>query len=122
MKIILKGQVCGGKNNFGINPKTGKHYPKKNFKRWRTDVINQLIDANQVFTKPKFTKPCSFYIEYTAADRRKRDITAILDALWHVFERVNIVKDDSLLEDCEGFKKFYDKENPGVKITLKHKE
>ena len=110
--IILTGQVRGGKNNMGVTKK-GKHYPKKLFKEWRDEAVMQVFLQKLV----RLTVPCSMDIVYTTGDKKKRDIPAILDAIFHVLERAGVVDDDSLIENVN-FKKFYDKENPNVRMTI----
>ena len=121
VKIKLKGQVRGGKNNMGIT-KTGRHYPNKKFAAWRDEMICQVNRQVELIKEFKqITGPCSIDITYTAGDKRRRDVPAILDALWHVFERSGVVKDDSLIGNVT-FRKSYDKENPNVEIYLSELE
>ena len=112
MVIVIHSQVRGGKNNMGIT-RTGRHYPNKKFKEWRDDAVLQVLTHK--FSM--ITEPCVAEIDYFAGDRRRRDVPAILDALFHVLERAGVVKDDCLIEDLI-FKKHYDKENPKVIIKL----
>jgi Holliday junction resolvase RusA-like endonuclease len=121
MVITIKGQVRGGKNNMLVL-RNGMHIPTKQFKKWRNDAVDQVID--QIYrhetTTGSFdmiTEPCMHEIEYFAGDRRRRDIPAILDAIYHVLERAGVVKDDCLLQDLN-FRQHYDKENPRVIIKL----
>ena len=117
MKIILKGQVRGGKNNMGITM-TGRHYPNKKFATWRDDALLQV--QAQIIGKelPIISVPCLVHIDYYAGDKRRRDVPAILDAIWHVLEKAQVVKDDCLLCNIV-FKTYYNKENPEVIIDFK---
>jgi Holliday junction resolvase RusA-like endonuclease len=110
--ITIKGQVRGGKNNMGIT-RTGRHYPKPKFKEWRDDAVSQVLThkINMI------TEPCTAEISYFAGDCRRRDVPAILDALFHVLERAGVVKDDCLIENVY-FEKHYDKEDPKAIIKL----
>jgi len=121
MKLIIQGQVRGGKNNM-IVCRNGMHIPSKTFKKWRDDAVTQIYhqiqNAKEIIRT--IDNPCRADIIYTAGDRRRRDMPAIIDAIWHALERAEVVRDDCLIEDvC--FKKLYDKENPNVRIILKEK-
>jgi Holliday junction resolvase RusA-like endonuclease len=120
--ITIKGQVRGGKNNMLVL-RNGMHIPSKKFKEWRDDALEQ-VGAHKIMVKnhyskknPMITVPCMHEIEYFAGDHRRRDIPAILDAVYHVLERAGVVKDDCLLKDLN-FRQHYDKENPRVIIKL----
>ena len=114
--IKILGQVHGGKNNMIIT-KSGKHIPTPTFEKWRNRAVYQV--QQQKFKK--ITKPCSASFHYIAGDKRKRDIPAILDAVFHVLERAGVVEDDCLIENLSEFKKSYDKENPQIIITIEVK-
>lgn len=98
LTFILKGQVMSGKNHMQIT-RTGRHYPTKRWAAWR-DLQVQLVlytyDAHKL-TRPLITTPCSAKIVFTHADKRRRDVPGMLDALCHVLERAGVVKDDSLI-------------------------
>ena len=111
-QIRFTGQIKGGKNNMLVL-RNGMHIPKKPFKDWRDNAVIE-VKAQKI---PLHDVPCSVDILYTAGDRRRRDVPAILDAIFHVLERAGVVKDDSLIENVN-FKKFYDKELPGVLMTI----
>ena len=95
IKFELKSDFKGvGKNNMGVT-KTGIHYPKPAFVAWRQSIIKQLPKSYPRITTADYL----WHFSYTPADKRRRDITAILDGLFHCFERANIVKDDSLIKN-----------------------
>ena len=113
--LRLKGQVRGGKNNMG-RTKTGKSYPKKLFADWRAEAIRQ-IRAQLPSGWTPIAVPVNVRIDYVAEDRRRRDFPAICDALWHALERAEFCVDDTLLWITES-SRSYDKNNPGVTITI----
>ena len=113
VRITLTGQVRGGKNNMGVT-KTGIHYPKPEWARWRDAMLTQV---QRQFSGDPIECECKAVIRYWAGDRKRRDIPAILDAIWHVLERSGIVKDDALIKSVE-FHGLYDKENPKAVIVL----
>ena len=116
MTILIKGQVSSGKNNMGVS-RSGFHYPKKNFKNWRDSAVAQTVSQRA----PHFTmfiEPLRLRVLYTPSDNRRRDVSAILDGLFHVLERSGIVRDDALIKDVEFHTNTVDKENPCVFMEL----
>lgn len=111
--ITIIGQVHGGKNSMKVT-RTGRHYPNRLFEQWRNHAVFQT--RLHYHGKP-ITEPVKATIHYTAQDRRRRDVPAILDALWHVLERAGVVADDCLIRDVD-FTTDYDKHKPSVKIVL----
>ena len=113
--LRLKGQVRGGKNNMG-RTKTGKSYPKKLFADWRAEAIRQ-IRAQLPSGWTPIAVPVNVRIDYVAEDRRRRDMPAVLDAIFHCMERAGVVKDDTLLWVTQS-SRSYDKAEPGVTISF----
>jgi len=115
VRIVIHGQVRGGKNNMIVTRK-GLHFPRPTFRRWRDDAVMQICSEYYTAT-PIFTKPVSARVYYVAGDKRKRDIPAVMDAIWHVLERALVVADDSLIRNVE-WRSAYDKAEPRVEIEL----
>lgn len=90
-----------GKNNFGITPK-GIHYPKKNFKIFRekfiTEIKKQLSNRTDFETIRNSVK---LTLWYKPNDRRTRDATAVLDAIFHILEYCNVLENDSLVKKID---------------------
>ena len=97
IEIIIRGQIRGGKNNMKLS-RFGHHYPDKKWAIWRDDVVNQIKKQLPVGFKT-FEKKCFAVITYCPGDNRRRDVPAILDAIWHCLERADVVRDDWLLAD-----------------------
>lgn len=99
MKILdltLKGQIRGGKNNYLVT-KQGRHIPNKRFTAWRDYAVIEIVNQLPSRWRPIERADLIWLFAYTPEDNRRRDITAILDALFHAFERAGVVKDDSLI-------------------------
>lgn len=112
--ITLRGQVRGGKNAMGVT-KSGRHYAKAPFKKWREEMVMQIkLQDSGVWL---IHEPTNIRIDYVAGDRKRRDQTGIFDALFHLLEYAQIVTDDSLLWVTQSTRS-YDKSNPGVTITF----
>ena len=117
VKITLTGQVRGGKNHVGIT-RTGIRYPMKNFRLWRDDAVRQIKEQTRGLKRPCITRLCTAYILYTPVDRRKRDLPAVMDGIWHVLERAGIVADDALITGCRWDTGEPSKAGAGVVIVL----
>lgn len=105
IELRFEGQVRGGKNHIGITKK-GHRFPLKTFANWVRSVRHDIEVQYRLhnFRFPQ-VKPMKVSILYVPGDRKRRDIPAILDAIFHVMEKAGVVKDDCLLEDIE-FKTF----------------
>ena len=122
MKLKISGQIYGGKNNINITKK-GKRYPNKEWQEWRDGKIwelkRQIIKMKDFET---FTEPMSIIVRYTAGDNRRRDTPAILDSIYHLLEKTNVVDDDALIGgfgcDVIFINLGFDKEKAGVELEL----
>jgi len=119
MHLRIQGQVRGGKNGMGVT-RTGRHYAKPLFRAWRDDATRQVQDQLPAGWKP-VTEPLNIRLDYYAGDKRRRDMPAVLDAVWHVLERAGLVADDTLLWAAESARHL-DKSQPRVEITLLQKK
>lgn len=117
LSFYISGQIHGGKNHIGIT-KTGKRYPKKEFVEFRNHALKDLAPYLQ--GEPPFEGPIRVYVGYCKSDRRRRDLPALIDGLWHVFERAAIVNDDSQFEELVWVRTLWDE--PGVRITFEEIE
>lgn len=114
-RIVLRGQVRGGKNAMGVT-KSGRHYAKPPFKKWREEMVAQ-IGWHNAFHGVTISEPTNIRIDYVAGDKKRRDQTGIFDALFHLLEYAQVVTDDSLLWVTQS-SRSYDKKAPGVVITF----
>lgn len=120
MIFEIIGQFKSGKNNMGINPRSGRHYPLPAWADWRNRVVNQLLlGRKELLLKPMpyFRVACAIQVHYYAGDHRRRDVPGMLDALCHCLERAGIIKDDSLVYDVR-WESFYDEKNPRCWINI----
>lgn len=98
MRIILKGQIRGGKNNMGVT-RTGVHYPKPEFVLWRARTMNQIMEQRPAGFKKIDNSNWHWDFVYTPTDKRRRDIPAILDAIFHCLERTGVIADDYFVQN-----------------------
>jgi Holliday junction resolvase RusA-like endonuclease len=116
LEIHLKSQVRGGKNNMKMT-RTGKHYPDPKFVEWRNRMFAQIKEQWPAVVTIK-DKSHKWYFEYTPEDNKRRDIPAILDAVFHVLERSFIVSDDSIIKNIEFTELPIDNLNSGILIQV----
>ena len=105
----------GGKNNIIIT-RTGHRFPKPSWAKWRDDAVRQVKQHIPRGFTP-FSSPVNVRLDYFAGDKRRRDMPAIVDAIFHVLEKAGVVTDDWHLwvtESSSGFNKQY----PGAVITF----
>ena len=114
-RFIITGQIMGGKNNI-IVTRTGHRYPKPSWARWRDDAVRQVKQFIPRGFTP-FNTPVNVRLEYFAGDKRRRDMPAIVDAIFHVLEKAGVVTDDWHLWVSES-SRGYDKGNPRAEITF----
>ncbi len=130
INLHLEGQCTSGKNAV-IVTRTGHRFPCKRFIDWRADAIAQIhpqLEAQRASLERKgvifpIAFPVSVQIEYWAQDNRRRDAPGIIDALWHLIEKIGIVTDDVLLGGVKQSLQFHncgvDKTQVGVTIVIK---
>src|SRR4030042_571573 len=122
MKLKISGQIPSGKNAVIIT-RTGLRFPAKRFVEWRKKAIEEVLPQLSNITEVlPIDHTCNVTIEYRSADMRRRDVPGMIDALWHLLEKVGVVTDDKHLGGHMGtviFKNFgKDKDNAGVIITI----
>lgn len=115
MKFILSGQVPSGKNAMQVT-RTGRHYPLKRFTDWR-DKAEVQIRAQVGYPNAQETA-CKAVFAYFPGDLRRRDVPGMIDALFHLFERMEIVKDDALIKDVTWITFQMDRKSPRVIVEL----
>jgi len=94
-------KVAGvGKNNYGVT-RTGIHYPKKNFVIFKNKVLNQILKVKYENKIETINQECKLTLYYYPSDRRKRDATSILDAIFNILETARIIQDDSFIKEIE---------------------
>jgi len=113
--LTLLGQMQSGKNRVLIT-RTGHRYPPKRFAIWRDDIIRQM---KAQWMAEQIIEPCFIGINYFPGDLRRRDAPGIQDALFHCFERSNIVADDVLFGEVNFKTMPLDRQNPRVDLEIR---
>jgi len=119
MKVIydITGQVAAGKNNIQTT-KSGHRYPNPSFERWAKSAYQQIhLQQRQ---RPRFALTINLHIliDYWPGDRRTRDIPAIVDAVFHVLEKMDVVENDRQFKRCDFREHDMTKTDPRVRMTL----
>lgn len=122
-ELNISGQCPSGKNAV-IVTRAGHRFPSARFVAWRQLAINEVLPQIKLIdVKFPITNPVHVAIEYTPKDRIRRDAPGIIDALWHLIEKVGVVSDDTFLAGHEHtltfINKGVDKKNAGVKIGIR---
>ena len=94
-RLLLIGQIVSGKNRVRIR-RDGHHYPENRFLNWRSQAFCQILDQGQ-WGKPTITVPVMLTCDYWPGDHRTRDVSGMLDALFHLLVYAKILKDDGLI-------------------------
>jgi Holliday junction resolvase RusA-like endonuclease len=113
--IVIPGQIRGGKNNMVVT-RTGLHFPKPEWAKWRDEAVSGVKHQIPIGFEP-ISQPVDMTLYYCAGDRRRRDMPAILDSIFHVLEKAGVVKDDTLLWVTHSWR-GYDKKEPKASICI----
>jgi len=97
--VSVTGQCVSGKNQVQLLFRNGKvmKYPNKVFKDWRDRASIEI--RSQFMRAPEITKPVRLTCSYWPGDKRTRDVSGCLDALFHVLVYSKVLKDDGLIYD-----------------------
>lgn len=113
MKITISN-VRGEKNNL-IVTRTGLRFPRPEWARWRDAAVKEV--RTQAGDSTPISEPTDIELHYYAGDKRRRDMPAVVDAVFHVLEKAGVVADDSLLWVAKS-SRGYDKDNPRAEIIF----
>ena len=115
LSITIPGQIKGGKNNM-IVTRSGKHFPKKDWEQWRNRTV-AIIKSQLPNDWNPISEPCLMSLDYVAGDKRRRDMPAIVDSIFHCLEKAGVVADDALLW-VQWSSRGYDKATPFALIEI----
>lgn len=102
MTFTLTGPLVSGKNQIQLSYRHGRifKYPNKRFVAWRTSAAEQLLPLKRTSTWPLHGR-VKLTVRYTPGDAIRRDLTGMLDALFHLLEHVGIVENDYQIQCVE---------------------
>ena len=105
LTITLTAQLPGGKNAIKECFVRGKkvRYPNARFAAWRKQAGQEVMVAKAAW--PMRTKmllplsgPLTMHVSYRPLDGRRRDLTGMTDALYHLLEWCEIIEDDGQIK------------------------
>lgn len=118
IRFTFQGQQTSGKNQQG-RTRAGHVYPKKLFASWRDSFGQQFLLQKQPWSHYfPLSEPVVIWVTYVAGDARIRDVPGMEDALWHLFEWVGFVKNDTLLKGVVWRTAPRDRAIPGVEVEI----
>lgn len=120
MNIVLLCQCPSGKNAVRTT-RNGHHYPQARFKKWREDCTIQM-KAQRNIPKTPIDYPVHLKVDYWAGDKRTRDVSGMLDALFHLLVYCKVIADDGLIRDVTWRWNGVNKQFPKVCLELRGAE
>ena len=117
MTLVLMGQLPSGKGQIRkvFRGERLIHYPQARFSKWRADASKQLLGQFQETIGWR----CSMEAHYTPGDLKTRDVSGLLDALFHLFGYAGVIKDDGLIRDIVWREHPLDRKSPMVRVELR---
>ena len=113
----IHGAIKGGKNHINIT-RTGHRYPNRKWAEWRDQVVREIREELKNKEKDMITTPCQMQVIYTPNDAKRRDMPAMIDAIFHCLERAGLVKDDYLIQRLRWYQMPKDVKNSGTSIEI----
>jgi Holliday junction resolvase RusA-like endonuclease len=110
-QFTLFGQLPSGKNQQGVDPVHHHHYPNRRFSEWRERALRQL-------PKCRLEGALTLYADYYPGDERTRDVSGVLDALFHLFEKGFLVWNDSQVKNVTWRTMPVDRKAPRIHICI----
>lgn len=126
MMFVLMGQPRTKKNSQQIvfNRKTGRQFVKQSdaYKKYEKDAICQItqMGLNNTLIDYPVNIACKFY----RGDRRRVDLTNLLEAVDDVMVKARLLEDDNsnIIVSHDGSVVLYDKEKPRTVVVITRKE
>lgn len=101
----LHDQIPSGKNQIQLCVRRGRihKYPNNRFVEWREKALVEISIQKMAWSKEmKSTLPLtgdlSMHVKYAARDKRTRDISGMVDALFHLIVLAGLIEDDGQIK------------------------
>lgn len=120
IKITLYGRPVTKKNGQTIikNKKTGRPIivQKKGYRDYERDCLRQITGKHKL----NISYPVNVKAIYYMPDRRRVDLTNLLEATDDILVRAGVLADDnvSIIKGHDGCRVFIDEDNPRVEIEI----
>ena len=122
--LIIKGQPIPKKNSqeIHVNQATGKRFVSQNerYKEYELSALWQLKTQPHNVPDPPLNVKCIYF----RADKRRVDLTNLLEATDDILVRAGIIEDDNfnIIAGHDGSRVLYDKQNPRTEIEITRME
>jgi Holliday junction resolvase RusA-like endonuclease len=113
--IAITGQLVSGKNRVRIR-RDGHHYPEKHFINWRAKA--NLEVHSQLMRAPNIGVPIRLTCDYWPGDKRTRDVSGQLDALFYLLVYTKVIKSDGLVYEVAWRRHELNKKFPKVVMEI----
>lgn len=118
IRFTFEGHQTSGKNQQG-RTRSGHVYPKQVFVSWRDSFGQQFLMQKQPWSRYfPLSEPVVIWITYVPGDARIRDVPGMEDALWHLFEWVGFLKNDTYLQGVVWRTAPMNRTTPGVDVEI----
>lgn len=124
--FTLQGQPRTKKNHqkIAFNRKTGRQFVRQSdaYVKYEKDAVRQLTE--QGLAGIGIDYPVNVAARFYCGDRRKRDLTNLLEAIDDVMVKAGVLVDDNstIIESHDGSRVLYDKECPRTVVFIERKE
>ena len=101
-----------------LTTRTGRHYPNPSYKEWRDRVVSELRETLKPTRETMITEPCHMTVYHVEGDLKRRDLTAMLDSMFHCMERAGLIEDDSLVKSIHWEYGGFDRKNAETQVKV----
>lgn len=103
--LSLTAQIPSGKNQIQLSMRNGRilKYPNQRFVKWREcaalDIFVQRAKwVGLLRQELPLRGPLAMHVKYGARDKRTRDISGMVDALFHLLTYAELIEDDGQIK------------------------
>lgn len=123
MKIVLQGEPRTKKNSMRpitVRRRDGKSVkkllPSEAYEQYEADCLRQITGLSKL----RLDRPVNVQCVYRMSTRRRVDLVNLLEATCDILVKAGVLADDNsrIVAAHDGSRVLYDKENPGVEITI----
>lgn len=119
IKLLLPGQPVPKKNNMRIlHTRQGRPFvaPSKRFEEFQRQAGPYIPDEARI----KIDQPCNIACRFFRGDRRRVDLTNLLEAIDDILTYYDVLADDNckIVAAHDGSRVFYDKDAPRTEIDI----
>lgn len=118
MKFTLNVAPRTKKNSQQIIFSKGRRLiiPSKPYQQFEKDCLNQIEDK----LRKNISSPVNIKATFYVKERRRVDLTNLLEALDDVLVKAEVIEDDcrDIIASHDGSRVYHDKENPRIEVEI----